>query len=145
MWAVLAPTPLIQPFTAVATNSGPLSERMWAGVPRAMNRSANTSVTSAEPSLRATRIARHSRVNPSTTFSMPILRPSRVRSSTKSYAQTWLGLSGRSRTQEPSFSHNRPRFGWRAGTFNPSRRQIRSTRLRLTRQPSARSKAVTRR
>ena len=41
--------------------------------------------------------------------------------------------------------YNRPRFGWRAGTFKPSRRQIRSTRLRLQAQPLARSRAVTRR
>jgi hypothetical protein len=60
-------------------------------------------------------------------------------------AQTWFARSGRSRTHEPSFSHNRPRFGWRGGTFKPSRRQIRSTRLWLTRQPSARSRAATRR
>ncbi|WP_439571850.1 AraC family transcriptional regulator [Sphingomonas sp.] len=33
------------------------------------------------------------------------------------------------RMQDPSLSHRRPRFGWRCGTFSPSRRQIRSTRL----------------
>jgi hypothetical protein len=44
----------------------------------------STSITSTEPSLRATRIDRHSRVNSSTTFSIQNLRPSRVRSSTKS-------------------------------------------------------------
>ncbi|AMY72136.1 hypothetical protein AKL17_2p0014 (plasmid) [Frigidibacter mobilis] len=54
------------------------------GRARAMNSSVSTSMTSRELSFRATRIARHSRVNSSTTFSMRSLRPSRVRSSTKS-------------------------------------------------------------
>ena len=30
---------------------------------------------------------------------------------------------------DPSFSHRRARFGCRAGTFSPSRRQIRSIRV----------------
>jgi hypothetical protein len=47
--------------------------------------------------------------------------------------------------QEPSASHSRPRFGWRGGTFSPSRRQIRSTRFRFTDQPASRSSAVIRR
>src|SRR3546814_3972518 len=50
-----------------------------------------------------------------------------------------------SRMHEPSFSHSRPRFGWRWGTFSPSRRQIRSTRLWFTDQPAVCSSAVTRR
>src|SRR5215211_4571874 len=66
------------------------------------------------------------------------LRPSWVRSSTKSYDQTWLGRSARSRMHDPSFSHRRPRLGCLAGTFSPSRRQIRSTRLSLTSQLMAR-------
>ena len=122
-----------------------LSERINAGAPRVINKSASTSITSAEPSLRATRIDRHSRVNSSTTFSSRNLRPSRVRSSIKSYAQTWFARSGRSRTHDPSFSHSRPRLGCRAGTFSPSRRQMRSTRLWLQAQPSARNRAVIRR
>ena len=36
-------------------------------------------------------------------------------------------------------------FGCRRGTFSPSRRQMRSTRLAFTRQPCARSSAVIRR
>ena len=144
IYAVLAPTPVIQPFTAIAANSGPLSDRMCTGVPRAMNRSASTSMTSTAFSWRPTRIAKASRVNSSTTFSVRNLRPSRVRSSTKSYAQTWFGRSGRSRTQEPSFSQRRPRFGCRCGTFSPSARQIRSTRLWLVCHPSVRSNAVIR-
>src|ERR687897_861847 len=76
MWGVLAPTAAIHACTALATNSGPLSERMWPGTPRTMKRSDSTSMTSVEPSLRATRIARHSWVNSSITFSMRYFRPS---------------------------------------------------------------------
>ncbi len=36
----------------------------------------------------------------------------------------------------------RPRLGCLAGTFRPSRRQIRSTRLSLTSQPAAFSNAL---
>jgi hypothetical protein len=60
-------------------------------------------------------------------------------------AHTCPGYSGLSRMQDPSPSQSRPRFGWRLGTFNPSLRQIRSTRLRFTVQPASRSNAVTRR
>lgn len=42
--------------------------------------------------------------------------------------QTWLACSGRSRTHDPSLSHNRPLGFCFFGTFSPSRRQIRSTR-----------------
>ena len=38
---------------------------------------------------------------------------------------------------EPSASQSRPRLGCLAGTFSPSRRQIRSTRLSLTTQPAS--------
>ena len=61
--------------------------------------------------LRATPIARHSRVDSSTPSSIRTLHPSRVRTSARSYAHTWFGRSGRSRTHDPSFSHTRPRFG----------------------------------
>src|SRR5207237_9558009 len=80
-------------------------------------------------------MARHSWVNSSMMLSMRNLRPSWVRSSTKSYDQTWVGRSARSRMHDPAFSHSRPRLGCLAGTFSPSRRQIRSTRLSLTSQP----------
>ena len=40
-----------------------------------------------------------------------------------------MRCSGRKRTHDPSVSHRRPRLGCFLGTFNPSRRQIRSTRL----------------
>src|SRR6476646_3614499 len=56
MQAVLAPTALIHSRTALATNSGPLSDLMCAGTPRAMNRSDRTSITSMAFSLRAIRI-----------------------------------------------------------------------------------------
>src|SRR3712207_3828639 len=42
MYAVLAPTAVIQSCTTLATNSGPLSERMCPGTPRRMNRSEGT-------------------------------------------------------------------------------------------------------
>jgi hypothetical protein len=51
----------------------------------------------------------------------------------------------RSRPEKPSFSHRRPRFGCRSCTFNPSSRQMRSTRFVFSGQPSARSNAVIRR
>src|SRR5215204_5092297 len=51
-------------------NSGPLSERMWPGTPRRMNRSESTSMTSIALSLRSTRIARHSWVNSSMMLSI---------------------------------------------------------------------------
>ena len=63
---------------------GPLSERMCPGTPRRMNRSDSTSITSMAFSLRATRIARLSCVNSSSTLSMRYFLPSWVRSSTKS-------------------------------------------------------------
>src|SRR5918994_2181709 len=77
MWAVLAPTAEFHSWTALAMNSGPLSERMWPGTPRRMNKSESTSMTSMALSLRATRIARHSWVNPSMTHAEPpsIVRP----------------------------------------------------------------------
>src|SRR3954453_12067535 len=53
------------PTNALATNSGPLSERMCSGTPRRMNRSESTSMTSIDLSRRATRMARHSWVNSS--------------------------------------------------------------------------------
>src|SRR5829696_558866 len=58
MQAVLAPTAEIHSWTALAMNSGPLSERMWPGTPRRMNKSESTSMTSMALSLRATRIAK---------------------------------------------------------------------------------------
>src|SRR5437763_2301763 len=111
MEAVFAPTAPIHSWTALATDSGPLSERMCSGTPRRMNRSESTSMTSIDLSRRDTRMARHSWVNSSMMLSMRNLRPSWVRSSTKSYDQTWLGRSARSRMHDPSFSHRRLALG----------------------------------
>lgn len=68
-------------------------------------------------------------------FSVRKILPSWVRSWTKSQDQTWFGRSGRSRTHEPSLRQRRPFFGCFCGTFSPSRRQIRFTRLWFTCQP----------
>jgi hypothetical protein len=70
--------------TTAAMNSGPWSERMCSGGPRAMNSSVNVASTSSLDSRRATTIARLSRVNASITVSMRNFLPSWVRSSTKS-------------------------------------------------------------
>src|SRR5690606_28418801 len=56
MNAVFAPTATIHSRTALAMNSGPLSERTWPGTPRRMNRSDRASMTSVELSLRSMRI-----------------------------------------------------------------------------------------
>ena len=56
--------------TLLATNSGPLSERMCSGGPWATKRSVRQWSTSSDLSLRATTIARHRRVNSSITVSM---------------------------------------------------------------------------
>jgi hypothetical protein len=98
-------------------NSGPSSDRTCVGMPRNMKRSECTSITSVDLSFRLIRIAKHSRVNSSTTFSMRYFLPSCVRSSTKSYDQTWFGYSGRKRMQDSPLSHSRPRFGRFDGTF----------------------------
>jgi hypothetical protein len=81
-------------------------------------------------------MARHSRVHSSTTTRSRSGSPSCVRARTKSYAHTWSFLSARSLTQLPSFSHSLPRRGCFLGTFMPACRQIRSTRLWFTFQPS---------
>ena len=65
-------------------NSLPLSLRMWSGTPRRTNRSLSRSSTSSLVNLRATSIARHSRVNSSTIVSIRNARPSDVLSMTKS-------------------------------------------------------------
>lgn len=57
----------------------------------------------------------------------------------------WFARSGRNRMQDLSASHNLLRLGWRCGTFSPSRRQIRATRLWFTAQPTSASNSVIRR
>ena len=113
----------------VGENSGPLSDLMCFGMPCLSISPASIRRTSRELCFRATSIARHWRVNSSTTVRNFRGLPSRVRSNTKSYAHTWLPYAGLSLIQDPSLSHSRPRLGCLAGTFSPSRRQIRSTRL----------------
>ena len=108
-----------------------------------MKRSVSTSTTSTDESFLFTRIANASRECSSTTFSSRYLRRSRVRSSTESQLHTWLRWVGLRRMQDPSFSHNRLCFGCLDETLSPSRRQMRSTRLGFTIQPSARNNAVT--
>lgn len=61
---------------------------------------------------------------------------------TKSQFQTWFRCVGRSRMHDPSPSQSLRRFGCFARTLSPSCRQIRSTRLWFTHQPSARRRAV---
>lgn len=50
---------------------------------------------------------------------------------------TQSNITPRLRPHDPSLSQSRPRFGCFAGTFSPSCRQIRSTRLSLTTQPAS--------
>ena len=101
-------------------NSGPLSERIFL----------------------AASIAMHSLVYSSITVSNLTALPSSVLHETKSYAQTWFGLSGLSLMHEPSFSQSLPLFGCFLGTFSPSRLHMRSTRLWFTCQPRSLSNAV---
>ena len=108
-------------------------------------RPAGTSITSDDVSLRATRIANASRVKSSNTQSIRNFRPSRIRCSTKSSAQTWFARFGGSRMHGPPGSHNLPRFGCRCSTFSASRRQVRSTSFRFTAQPASLNNAVIRR
>ena len=77
-----------------AVNSGPWSERMWAGTLWVTKSSASVSSTSIDRNHRATTIARHSREYSSTMVRIFSGRPSCVRSATKSYAQTWCRYSG---------------------------------------------------
>src|SRR5271155_1400802 len=69
MYSVSMPTLPSHALSSLATNSGPLSERMCSGIPRNSITSARASITSYLPSLLATRIARPSRVYSSITHS----------------------------------------------------------------------------
>lgn len=102
----------IQPFPyRVRTELRAVSERMCSGSPLVTNSSANDSMKSVDRSFRSTTMSRHSRVYSSMSVSMRNALPSWVRSTTRSYAQTWFGYCGRSRMHEPSLSHSLPRFG----------------------------------
>ena len=64
------PTALIQSLTFCAMNSGPLSDRMYSGGSRRMNRSVSASTTSFELSLRSTWIINASLVSSSIMLSV---------------------------------------------------------------------------
>ena len=132
-----------QCLSVMAMNSGPLSERICVGIPRLRNRSARIKSTSCERIRRATTEATHSRVYASSIFKIRNGRPSCVRSATKSYDHTWLGRSGRWRTQDPLASQRRARLGCFCGTGRPSCRQIVDTRSFPTLQPSCLTRSVT--
>src|ERR1700684_646289 len=145
MYSVPLPTLASHSLSSFATNSGPLSERMFSGIPRNSITSASASITSYLPSLLATRIARHSRVYSSISVNIRNILPSCVIALTKSYPHTWFARADRSRTHDPSFSHNLPRGLCFCGTFSPSRRQIRCTRSLPIEQPRSCHSAVIRR
>jgi len=83
-------------------------------------------------SLRATRIARHSWVNSSMSIVGAVL-------------DKVVGLDVIAGCDhDPSASQSLPRLGCLLGTFSPSRRQMRSTRLSLIIQPAWRGSATLR-
>ena len=119
MNSVFTPTLSSQCRTALAANSGPLSDRMCSGGPCSDEQVGQALQHIVRPSRRATTMARQRRVNSSITHSMRNVRPSSVRSCTKSYDQTWLGRSGRSRTHDPSVEPQTASFGSRLRHFKP--------------------------
>ena len=131
MQRVVPPSRRSQDRTAVAVNSGPVSERRELGGPGRTKRAVRRARTSSDRRWRAPAMLRHARVCASTRVRTRSGRPSCVRSRTKASDQTWWGRAARRR-------------GLR-GTRRPSWRQRRSPRLWFTRQPSARSRAVMRR
>ncbi len=133
--AVFAPMAAIHSLTVVAMNSGPLSDRMWAGTPRKMNRSDRTSMTSVDRSFRSTRMTRHSRVNSSIRFNirnfLPSWSGSRRSRRTRHVWILWPQTDAGPVTQpEPTFLRLLLR------TLSPSCRQIRSTRFTFHRPAS---------
>jgi hypothetical protein len=142
MKRVFAPIFLIQSLTLLAVNSGPLSDLMYSGTPRRTINSVSVASTSSDRSLAATLIARHSLLHSSITVSSLMGLPEYVRQATKSYAQTWSSLSGRSLVIELSPSQSWPRFGCFIGTLNPSRLHMRSTLLWFTCHAISFSRAV---
>jgi hypothetical protein len=109
------------------------------GDARRMKRSDRTSITSIALSLRATRIAKHSWVNSSSTLSIPIMGAVLD----EVVGPDIIALLRRSRMHHPPASQSLPRLGCLGGTFSPSRRQIRSTRLSLIIQPACRNSSAT--
>lgn len=79
---------VVQCKIARETNSGPLSDRRCRGAPRTLTSFDSTSITRCEQMLPPTSIARHSRVNSSTTVKHFSVCPLAHASNTKSYAHT---------------------------------------------------------
>src|SRR3972149_8646904 len=75
MCAVSDPLREHQRWRALAMNSGPLSQQMWAGAPRRARISSRTAIVPLAVIERATLPARDSRVNSSVTFRILILLP----------------------------------------------------------------------
>ena len=76
MYRVYSPTFLSHSPTALAVNSGPLSERMCSGTPLDAINSARVSITSEDRMPRPARMARHSLVYSSMTVSSRMAWPS---------------------------------------------------------------------
>ena len=85
---MVTPAKRHQSLSPSATSSGPLSQRMEAGVARHSTSSSRTDTTRSALIERAGMEARHSRVNSSVMLRILIGRPSRVWSNSKSMAQT---------------------------------------------------------
>jgi hypothetical protein len=79
-------------------------------------------MTSLDFSFLPIRIAGHSRVNSSDDSQHAELPVAAGAVLDESWDQTWLGRSGRSRTQEPSVSQSRPFLGCFPGTLSLRRR-----------------------
>ena len=131
--AVSMPASPSQRKMAVATNSGPLSDRRCRGAPCTLTSWASTSITRPERMPPATSIARHSRVHSSTIVRhLSVCRFAQV-SNTKSYAHTWFRAVGGSGRGRPVATRRR---GRRRGTCNPAWRQSRCVRSGLITCPS---------
>lgn len=130
---------------APAMNSGPLSLRTIPGTPRIANNFASTSITSSLVMLRSTFSTKHSRVYSSTRDSHFIRLPLVVRSNTISQHQTWFQRSVWRTLQPVLLVPALGRFRCFLGTFSPSRRHKRYTRVSLACQLSRRSRRPIRR
>lgn len=146
MLAVLAPTAAIHSRKALAMNSGPLSDRMWPGMPRRMNRSDRTSITSTAFSFRL-----HPDGDAFPCELIDHVEHAVFPSIVSSILDEVVGpdMVGIFRPKPDARTIVQPEssaFGLLPrGTFSPSRRQILSTRLTFTLQPARCSIAVMRR
>ena len=129
MYKVLAPTPPSHSLAILAVNSGPLSEGMWAGHCPGHHqvRQRVDDVRGPDAPLRPDGQALPSvLVDQGQQPHRPAVPGPDM---DKAIGHTWFLFSGLSLAHGPSLSHSRPLLGCLAGTFSPSRRQIRSTRL----------------